>query len=104
DNDGRSARDDLRNGPIAARTAGPGLLTWCNREPFAAVTESLHTIEESRPEWVSLGAYAPPPDYSPGRSVVVCALWSVLSLVVFQSGWVPFYGIKRWLLRCFGAS
>jgi putative colanic acid biosynthesis acetyltransferase WcaF len=70
----------------------------------AAVTESIHTIKESRPEWVSLGTYAPPPDYTPGRSVIVCGLWSVLSLLVFQSGWLPFYGIKRWLLRLFGAA
>jgi putative colanic acid biosynthesis acetyltransferase WcaF len=68
------------------------------------VTDSLHTINEPRPEWVSLGSYAPPLDYTPGRSAVVRGLWYVLSLVVFQSGWVPFYGIKRWLLRRFGAS
>jgi putative colanic acid biosynthesis acetyltransferase WcaF len=53
---------------------------------------------------VSLGAYSPPPDYNPGRSMLVRGLWSVLSLVVFESGWVPLYGIKRWLLRRFGAS
>jgi putative colanic acid biosynthesis acetyltransferase WcaF len=25
-------------------------------------------------------------------------------VIVFQSGWFPFYGIKRWLLRAFGAT
>lgn len=28
----------------------------------------------------------------------------MISLIVFQSGWFPFYGVKRWLLRVFGAS
>jgi putative colanic acid biosynthesis acetyltransferase WcaF len=68
------------------------------------VTEPLPTIDEPRAEWASLAAYSPPHDYSPGRSAPVRALWYVLSLVVFQSGWVPLYGIKRWLLRRFGAS
>jgi putative colanic acid biosynthesis acetyltransferase WcaF len=68
------------------------------------VTKSLPTIEEARPEWVSLAAYSPPEDYNPGRSVLVRGLWYVLSLVVFQSGLVPLYAIKRWLLRRFGAT
>ncbi|HET6324544.1 MAG TPA: WcaF family extracellular polysaccharide biosynthesis acetyltransferase [Planctomycetaceae bacterium] len=68
------------------------------------MTESSQTIDEARPEWVSLATYSPPTDYTPGRSPLVRGLWAVVSLVIFQSGWVPLYGIKRWLLRRFGAS
>jgi putative colanic acid biosynthesis acetyltransferase WcaF len=79
-----------------------------SREPHTEVigdyvADSLPAVEDPRPEWVSLAAYSAPQDYSPGRSVLVRALWYVVSLVVFQSGWVPLYGIKRWLLRRFGA-
>jgi putative colanic acid biosynthesis acetyltransferase WcaF len=68
-----------------------------------SMLEPIPSIDR-RPEWASLRAYSPPKDYSPGRSVLVRALWYVLSLAVFQSGWFPIYGIKRWLLRRFGAS
>ncbi len=68
------------------------------------MTESIPTIDEPRPEWVSLATYSPPADYKPGRSALTCCLWAVVSLLIFQSGWVPLYGIKRWLLRVFGAS
>ena len=33
----------------------------------------------------------------------VRALWYVVSLVIFESGWFPLGGAKRWLLRLFGA-
>ena len=42
-------------------------------------------------------------DYDPGRGRCIRCLWYVVSLLVFESGWVPFYGLKRWLLRLFGA-
>jgi putative colanic acid biosynthesis acetyltransferase WcaF len=41
--------------------------------------------------------------YQPGRSRVVRALWYFISLLLFESGWFPFMGPKRWLLRVFGA-
>jgi putative colanic acid biosynthesis acetyltransferase WcaF len=41
--------------------------------------------------------------YHPGRGPWVRLLWYLVSLVVFESGWVPLYGPKRWLLRVFGA-
>ena len=41
--------------------------------------------------------------YSPGRGRVVRAFWYLVSLVVFESGWVPLMPPKRWLLRLFGA-
>jgi len=68
------------------------------------VTESLPAVDQPRPEWVSLAAYSTPRDYRPGRSLPVRGLWHVVSLIVFQSGWLPFYAIKRGLLRLFGAS
>jgi putative colanic acid biosynthesis acetyltransferase WcaF len=41
---------------------------------------------------------------SPGRGRFVRAVWYFVSLVVFESGWVPFVRPKRWLLRRFGAK
>ncbi len=52
--------------------------------------------------WVDLSSY----DnrwYSPGRSHFVRALWYFVSLLIFESGWFPLGGPKRWLLRRFGA-
>ena len=60
-------------------------------------------LGETRNQWVSLGAFRVG-NYTPGRSAVVCGLWYAVSLVVFQSGWFPIYGLKRWLLRVFGAN
>jgi putative colanic acid biosynthesis acetyltransferase WcaF len=45
-----------------------------------------------------------PQNYSPGRSKLVIGLWMLVSLVVFESGWFPVLGLKRILLRAFGAS
>ena len=42
-------------------------------------------------------------DWTPGAGIVRRSIWAVISASVFESGWVPFYGLKRWLLRCFGA-
>ncbi len=67
------------------------------------MTDPASTIGETRNQWVSLGAFRVG-NYTPGRSALVCGLWYVVSLIVFQSGWFPFYGIKRSLLRVFGAT
>jgi putative colanic acid biosynthesis acetyltransferase WcaF len=67
------------------------------------MTDPASTIGETRIQWVSLGAFRIG-DYTPGRSALVCGLWYLVSLIFFQSGWFPFYGFKRWLLRVFGAS
>ena len=45
-----------------------------------------------------------PQNYSPGRSKLVIGLWMLVSLIVFESGWFPVLGLKRILLRAFGAS
>ena len=42
--------------------------------------------------------------YSPGRNALVRSLWYLVSLIVFESGWVPLVRPKRWLLRLFGAK
>lgn len=39
-----------------------------------------------------------------GRSCVVEILWRFVSAAMFQSSCFPFYGLKRFLLRFFGAS
>lgn len=80
------------------------LTTMANSAIESPPSESLTTVDRHRAPWATLAAYAPPKGYSPGRGLVVRALWYVLSLVVFQSGWMPFYGMKRWLLRRFGAA
>jgi putative colanic acid biosynthesis acetyltransferase WcaF len=52
---------------------------------------------------VDLGNYRNP-EYDPGRGLLVRALWYVISLVVFESGWFPFRRLKAPLLRWFGAK
>jgi putative colanic acid biosynthesis acetyltransferase WcaF len=42
--------------------------------------------------------------YSPGAPVWKQLLWYCLSLIVVESHWIPWSGIKVWLLRCFGAQ
>jgi len=60
-------------------------------------------MDKSRTKWVSLAAYCNA-GYTPGKSAVIRILWYLVSLTVFESGWFPFYGLKRWLLRSFGAA
>jgi len=43
------------------------------------------------------------PEYNPGNSFKR-VLWFFINAVVFQSRLLPFYGLKRFLLRCFGAK
>ena len=53
--------------------------------------------------WVDLGRFSNP-EYDPGRGPLVRILWYFLSLLVFESGWIPMSGVKRRLLRLFGAQ
>ena len=73
-------------------------------DPAVASPSGDSLLAVPRAQWASLSAYSPPKDYSPGRGPLIRVLWYVASLVVFQSGWMPLYGIKRWLLRRFGAA
>ncbi len=41
--------------------------------------------------------------YNPGRGFVVRLLWYYVNLLFFKSYWLPVYGVKRLLLRMFGA-
>ena len=41
--------------------------------------------------------------YHPGRGYLVRSAWLVVEGLVFLNPFVPFYGVKRWLLRMFGA-
>jgi putative colanic acid biosynthesis acetyltransferase WcaF len=52
--------------------------------------------------WVDLSRFANP-EYDPGRGVIARTLWYYVSLLVFESGWLPLSGVKRRLLRLFGA-
>ncbi len=42
-------------------------------------------------------------DFKPG-GVFKRALWYPINIVIFKSNWFPFYGIKRALLKLFGAK
>lgn len=39
-----------------------------------------------------------------GKPVAMEALWKIVSALVFRNPLVPFYALKRGLLRCFGAT
>lgn len=65
--------------------------------------ESVEPMLEAHPRWVSLANYKRG-NYTPGKSSLVRALWYVTSLIVFESGWFPVYGLKSGLLRAFGAT
>src|ERR1700731_1394158 len=67
------------------------------------MTDPITEVDEPQRKWVSLAAFRAA-NYTPGRSAVICALWYLVSLTVFQSGWFAFYAPKRWLLRVFGAT
>lgn len=43
-------------------------------------------------------------DYSSGRNFLINILWYLTSLVIFQSKLFPIYGLKRFVLRIFGAK
>ena len=60
-------------------------------------------MEKTSAKWLSLREYRNN-GYAPGRSVFVRALWYFVSQLIFESGWFPIYGLKRLLLRLFGAS
>ena len=60
-------------------------------------------MEQTSAKWVSLREYRTN-GYAPGRSVLVRILWYYVSLLIFESGWLPVYGLKRLVLRLFGAS
>src|SRR5579872_3340890 len=42
--------------------------------------------------------------YNPGGSALKRLLWYFTNLIFFKSAWFPFYGIKVFLLRSFGAK
>lgn len=41
--------------------------------------------------------------YRPGRPAWVCAAWFFLGLPLLRAGWMPLSGVRRRLLRLFGA-
>ena len=80
-----------------------GCLREAPRRGTCNLTEGI-SLEECLEEClVDLSSYDNR-SYSPGRSFFVCALWYFVSLAIFESGWLPWGGLKRWLLRCFGAK
>jgi putative colanic acid biosynthesis acetyltransferase WcaF len=66
-------------------------------------SEGAHQATSVHPAWVDLSQF----DnrwYRPGRGRIVRALWYLVSLLIFESGWVPLMAPKRGLLRAFGAK
>ena len=43
-------------------------------------------------------------EFDPGANIIVRAIWYYVNLVIFKTGLFPFYGIKSFLLRLFGAK
>lgn len=41
--------------------------------------------------------------YTPGRNALIRALWYITNALFFKKSWCTPYGIKRALLRCYGA-
>src|SRR5437899_2499166 len=39
-----------------------------------------------------------------GRNIFIEIVWRITSALIFQSSWIPFYGLKRFLLSSFGAK
>lgn len=66
------------------------------REPHAGSAENRH------PACVDLSRFDNS-GYAPGRSLLVRALWYMVSAVVFESPFFPVSGIKATVLRWFGA-
>ena len=62
----------------------------------------MNTESEDRTPTVELSRYQAS-GYAPGAGVLRRALWYVVHEVVFASALFPFYRLKRWLLRLFGA-
>lgn len=52
--------------------------------------------------WVDLGSYTPG-GYRPGRGKLTQVLWYLVSVALFESGWLPMSAPKRAILRAFGA-
>ena len=63
--------------------------------------ESNAPAEESA--WVDLASFDNRPHYDPGRTWPIRCLWYIVGRLLFESGWLPLSGVKRWLLRRFGA-
>jgi putative colanic acid biosynthesis acetyltransferase WcaF len=74
-----------------------------DKQDHSLNSDSFCVILAMDSPWVDLSRYDNR-GYSPGRGRIVRGLWYFVSLVVFESGWLPFVRPKRWLLRRFGAK
>ena len=75
------------------------------QEPLARQWSGrMHQASGSGEEesWVDLSIYHNG-GYDAGRGVLLRCLWYIVSLLIFESGWVPLSGPKAVLLRLFGA-
>ena len=68
--------------------------------PESNAPSTSATDEES---FVDLGAFSNP-EYDPGRGKLIRTVWYFVSLLVFESGLLPVSGLKRRVLRWFGAT
>lgn len=69
-------------------------------------TQDQHDISQegaaADEPYVNLSSFRPE-EYSSGRGKLIETIWYFCSLLVFESGWLPFTGLKVQLLRLFGA-
>ena len=67
-----------------------------------AVVRNAEISNPQSRQWMSLANYHSTLVHR--RSRMVRVLWYVTSICLFESACCPLYGVKRWLLRCFGAT
>ncbi len=74
-----------------------------NRASTAGTPPAQAAIKPPSPAaWVDLSIYDNS-DYDAGRGLLVRTLWYYVSLLLFESGWMPASGFKCQVLRVFGA-
>jgi putative colanic acid biosynthesis acetyltransferase WcaF len=77
-------------------------MSFSDRDALSATDDTI-LADSVDAAWVDLSRF----DnnwYSPGRGLSIRGLWYLVSMLIFESGWVPLVWPKRWLLRLFGAK
>src|SRR5215831_12221797 len=63
---------------------------------------SIHPSRRRRISVIDLSKYKH--SYHPGRPWIVCAAWFLVGLPLLRCSVLPSSGLRRWLLRLFGAE
>jgi putative colanic acid biosynthesis acetyltransferase WcaF len=89
--------------PLSTEAAGHNLVRFDTASAEMPQDDLSQLDLSAETAWVDLSQF----DnrwYAPGRSFAVRGLWYVVSMLIFESGWLPLGAPKRWLLRRFGAT